>query len=332
MAKTMKIFEESWFKTGILEFSEEEVFEIEQLANNLTNSPYKDDDNFCKESQHLAKLLPKRISNILQCFAKYGSSVGFLLCKTVGVQDVETPPNNTFFIGETTRLSKIQSILMSIMCELIAYEGEGYGRIFQDIVPTKKMEFDQTSLSSNIELEIHTEQAFSNLRPDILSLACLKSDIEALTYIFPIAFILENMTAEEIETLYQPLWKIGVDSSFKLNGNEFIEGDIRGPIPILHGENLLVFDQNLMIGQTDEASRLMNKIIDLYYKFKYSHNLLPGEIIFLDNNRSVHGRSPFVPKYNGTDRFLIRCFGVFDYEKSEYARKSGKRTVGAIYS
>ena len=64
-----------------------------------------------------------------------------------------------------------------------------------------------------------------------------------------------------------------------------------------------------------------------------SSNLVkPLEIILIDNNRAVHGRSPFFPKYDGNDRFLVRCFATFDLEKSAYARLDGERTIAAIYS
>lgn len=90
---------------------------------------------------------------------------------------------------------------------------EGYGRLFQDVVPVKSMANDQTSIGSNTELEIHTEQAFSRLRPHFLSLACLRGDDSAFTYILPIQSILDNLTETEIELLKQPLWYTGVDLS-----------------------------------------------------------------------------------------------------------------------
>jgi L-asparagine oxygenase len=133
----------------------------------------------------------------------------------------------------------------------------------------------------------------------------------------------------------QPLWTTEVDLSFKLNGNEFIEGDIRGPMPIISGDELdpfLIFDQDLMSGINEEADSLIKMIIDIYYKYHIKHRLDPGEIIFIDNRRAVHGRSHFKPKYDGSDRFLIRCFSLFDYENSSYARENNSRVISAIYS
>jgi L-asparagine oxygenase len=248
---------------------------------------------------------------------------------------MKTPYNNNQKIGETTNLAKIQGILISTIGELVSYEAEGYGKLFQDIIPMKSMEKKQMSLSSGTELEIHTEQAFSKLRPDILSLACIRGDPDAFTYILPVKSIIKNLSHSEIELLRKPLWTTSVDLSFKLCGQEFIEGDVRGPMPIISGpedDPRLLFDQDLMRGITEEAHQMIAKIVGIYYTHRIRHNLIPGQIIFIDNNRAVHGRSPFSPKYDGADRFLVRCFATFDYKKSAHARNSGSRMIHAIYS
>jgi L-asparagine oxygenase len=307
---------------SILDFGQLQVHFSESEATEI----------FCDRCKKLARCLPQRIIDKLMHFKKNGSETGFLLIKTLPIDNVpETPPGNNYKVGEKTPLASIQSMLMHVIGDVIAYEAEGYGRIFQDVVPIQSMATIQTSLGSNTELEIHTEQAFSKLRPDILSLACLRGDYSAYTYILPVQRIIDNLSTEEIELLHKPLWETGVDLSFKLNGHEFIEGDVRGPMPILNNGNL-VFDQDLMSGITEEAEQLVHKIVDIYYKHRIEHNLQPGEIILIDNNRAVHGRSPFFPKFDGKDRFLIRCFSTFDYEKSGYARTDSSRVVSAIYS
>ena len=108
-------------------------------------------------------------------------------------------------------------------------------------------------------------------------------------------------------------------------------------MPIISGtqdDPILIFDQDLMTGITPEATDMIKKIVDIYYQKKIRHNLKPGEILLIDNKRAVHGRSAFKPRYDGKDRFLIRCFATFDLSKSEYAREnlSSPRTISAIYS
>jgi L-asparagine oxygenase len=99
-----------------------------------------------------------------------------------------------------------------------------------------------------------------------------------------------------------------------------------------NGEIGLVFDQDLMRGVNDIADDMLKKVVDSYYKHRVAHNLQPGEIIFIDNRKALHGRSPFFPNYDGKDRFLVRCFATLDYGRSEYARIGDTRTVAAMYS
>jgi len=325
----------------MIEINTDEIDILLTLVNKITACPYNESELFCKQVKNISNELPIKIQIELLNFVENGNDKEFLLIK--GLENVykqlqDTPCNNTYKIGGNTNLAKLQAIMISFVSDIIAYEAECYGNIFQDIVPNRFLEKDQTSLGSNTELEIHTEQAFSKLRPDLLSLACLRGDPDAITYILPVKSIIDNLSDSDLELLKQPLWKTGVDLSFKLNNHEFIEGDIRGPIPILdqvyrsNGRFNLVFDQDLMFGITEESNRLIGKIVDIYYKHRISHNLKPGEIVIIDNRYAVHGRSPFFPKYNGNDRFLVRCFSVFDYNSSLYARPNNDRVVSAIYS
>ena len=332
---------------GVIALNLSEIETLISIANQFTFSPSENPDLFCKEAKTLSLQVPDRIRKSLLSFVlETDSNEGFLLIQNIPIDDSQipnTPHGNMYKVGETTILARIQAILLNVVGEMIAYEAEGYGRLFQDVVPMKDMSMVQTSLGSRTELEIHTEQAFSKLRPDILSLACLRGDPEARTYILPVEYILENLSTDEIECLREPLWKTGVDMSFKLNGHEFIEGDIRGPLSILNCSSnntdspslekpIITFDQDLMTGITPESQQMIHKIVDIYYKHRIAHILKPGEIAWIDNRYAVHGRSAFSPKYDGYDRFLIRAFATLDYSKSEYARPDGNRMVYAVYS
>lgn len=230
----------------------------------ITASPSNEPELFCRQATFATARLPFDIVLRLIEFASHGSSTGFLLFQNIHVDNTtpQTPPGNTYFLGEKTMLSKIQGILISVIGNMIAYEAEGYGRLFQDVVPMQNMAKNQTSLGSDIELEIHTEQAFSKLRPDILSLACLRGDENAYTYILPVKSVIDNLTPFEIQMLREPLWITGVDLSFKLHGNPFLEGDIRGPMPILHGS---IEDPEFIFDQIHHNKKTYDICLDRFY-------------------------------------------------------------------
>lgn len=323
----------------VLYLTIEEIELLEYLAKYITINPSKELELYCLQVKNLCEHIPLRITNILDELksANYTCILvkGFLINN-----NFKTPLTNTESIGEKTVLSKIQAILTSYISELIAYEGESSGKLFQDIVPIQNMSTEQSSVSSKNELEIHTEQAFSKLKPDILTLACLRSANSAFTYILPVKYILKNITPEEHDLLMQPLWYFGIDYSFKVNNNDFIDGNTRGPFPILSVNNdindnnkaYLLFDQNLITGITDEANEIIKKTVNIYYTYRLQYCLESGDILLINNNIAVHGRSPFIANYDGNDRFLIRCFGTFDLTKSLYARTNNNRIVNAIYS
>ena len=48
--------------------------------------------------------------------------------------------------------------------------------------------------------------------------------------------------------------------------------------------------------------------------------LLPGECLFIDNYKAVHGRSSFKARFDGTDRWLKRINITRDLGKSRAVR------------
>ena len=50
--------------------------------------------------------------------------------------------------------------------------------------------------------------------------------------------------------------------------------------------------------------------------------LQSGDILIINNHRSVHGRSSFTPNYDGYDRFIIRSFIMSN--KNKIKDKTGK--------
>lgn len=317
-----------------------DIKKIRYLVNAMVSSntcPLETPMQFCANSKGLSNFLPKRIKSALLDFQNNTSKTGCILISNVPLLESETD-NVDGLIRNPHNLYRIQSLFVNAIpyTEMLAYEAEGGGRLFQNIFPRRTMANEQTSLSST-ELEIHTEQAFSKMRPDILSLACLRGDVDALTYILPVNTILANLSDSECALLRAPLWNFGVDLSFKMNCCDFIDGYKRGPLPIITGsldDPLLRFDQDLITGITEPAKDIVAKIIDIYYKHRTEFNLKPGDIILIDNNRAVHGRSSFSPKYDGKDRFLSRCFAMYHYryERSAYAIVPNTRMISSRYS
>jgi L-asparagine oxygenase len=320
----------------VISLSGSEQVELMRLAHDLTVSPSESPELFCRQAHRAARQLPDRLVDALADFAYRGSDTGTLLLDRLPLNDPPpTPPDNRSHLAETTPLAGVQAIINHSCGQMLAYEAEGYGYLYQDMVPNRAMALSQTSLGSGVELELHTEQAFSKLRPDILSLACLRGHPDAKTYVLPAHVLLEHLTPFERKLLRRELWTTSVDGSFKLGGHEFIEGDVRGPLAIIAGaqdDPTIVFDQDLMRGVTDEAQAMIARVVEVYRAHRFSVTLQPGQVLLVDNVRAVHGRSPFTPSFDGSDRFISRSFAVRDLVRTRYARPGNSRTVAAEYS
>lgn len=293
------------------------------------SSPCEDLEIYMHQSKLLSEYLPDNLKEKIRDLKNENLKDDILLIRNFPVdKDIKTPENNTYFYGEHTHLSKCQAIINEFIGEMVSYEAEASGRLFQDMVPNKKLINTQTSLGSKTELELHTEQAFSELRPDYLCLSCLKGDKSAKTYYLHKDQITENLTEEEIELCRKKLWNIGVDLSFIMNG---CHSDTRGPVSILQNDEL-VFDQDLMDGINDKAKQIINKIIDIYYKHRKYVVLEPGDMLLINNKKLVHGRSSFNPKFDGNDRFIIRSFIMNKIEKILNKTVNNNRMVSTKFS
>lgn len=160
---------------------------IPLLTEQVTADPSAFPDLFCQQCKDASPSLPLRLLSSLQQFRQSGSRSGYFLVNTFLIQNdrekdgslvPRTPSYSRQKLGQTTLMAKMQGLIMQSIGELVAYESEGKGNLFQDIMPVTTMIRSQTSSGSNTELEIHTEQAFSDWRPDFFSLACLRGDYQ----------------------------------------------------------------------------------------------------------------------------------------------------------
>lgn len=316
--------------------TDQEAAQLAALAEQLTADPSADPEAFCREARRAGRDLPPRIAEALWDFRRWGSVSGVLVIANVPVGGApQTPVDNSRHLGEGTTLAKVQAIFNEFLGQMVAYEAEGEGRLFQDMVPSPKQAAVQTSLSSAVELELHTEQAFSLLRPDYVSLACLRGDAAAHTYVMTARDLVTRLSPDEVAALREPRWLSGVDESFRSGGAQFVEGDTRGPMPILSGSDddpFIVLDQDLMRGTDDEAQALFAKVIELYRALRHTVTLTAGDVLLLDNARAVHGRSQFEARFDGTDRFVVRSFVTCDLGRSRHARLEDSRVIAGRFS
>jgi len=191
----------------------------------------------------------------------------------------------------------------------VGYDREQGGRLIQDIFPVRSAEHSQVSASSKVVLGTHTETAFHPHKPRYVVLLCLRGDPLAATTYADINDIVALLSEDHLTELQKPDFMTSVDPSFMTNG----EPDTRVVVtPLTWSEHgwTFVYDELLMSGVTESANRALIALHDAVRRSTKHIILQSGDILVIDNRRAVHGRTPFNPRYDGTDRWLKRALVV----------------------
>ncbi len=272
------------------------------------------------------RLLPAAAYEALTSFADEPHRSGAMLLRGIAIGELPpTPSSPTAPTGKDLRTEMVLLTVARVLGQPVGYLPEHGGDLVQQIVPTQTASNRQVSTSSKVELMFHTEAAFHPHRPRYLLLLCLRGDSEARTTLASIGEVLPHLPADVVDTLFEPRFRTAVDESY-LHGRR----NVLGPcMPVLSGAAdapTLVFDADLMVGvdaAADDALRTLSAAIAEHH---VAIALEAGDLLVVDNTVAVHGRSPFRPRFDGTDRWLQRAFVVSDLAPSA-ADRHGRTIV-----
>ena len=319
----------------LFELTPEQSARIREAAETITADPIADPDGFSRQALAASFNLPVELRDAVLNFSDVGSDSGIFVVRGLYVDEdlVDTPSDNSQALGARTHFAKQMAAISHLAGTMVAYEAEGNGNLIQDMVPNPKLAMTQQSQGSKVELEAHTEQCFSEYKPDYVMLGCLPGDADAYTFAYSARKFVEHFTDEELEKLREPRWMTQLDDSFKPYVPD--PNAIRGPYPILTGpadDPYILIDQDLMHGITRESQELLDKVVQTYIAHRDGLALQAGDLLLLDNPRAMHGRSLFSPRFDGKDRFIARGFVVRDRRRLWPYMLDDRRTVAAQYS
>lgn len=272
------------------------------------------------ELVHLAALaqrdLPLGVDDALLRFAARPGRSGALLIRNTPVGALPpTPATPASPVGKDLSTELLLLTVARRLGQPVGYVPEHGGRIVQNIVPTRSDADGQTSTSSRSNLMFHTETAFHPHRPRYLLLLCLRGDPSAHTTLASIHDLFDRLPESVIEVMFESRFRLGVDASF-LGGRTNRFGPTRPLVTGTRAEPTFVYDADLTVGIDDEAQDVLCTLASMIEQVSTSVVLAAGDLLVIDNNIAVHGRSPFPARFDGTDRWLQRSFVVSDLAPS----------------
>jgi alpha-ketoglutarate-dependent taurine dioxygenase len=297
-------------------------------------NPYQDTEEFLFDCEMRADEMPRFVRRSLLEFQVHSNTEGVLLLRGLpidpGLYYVHTPLNAERSSAKTTYVSeRCLAMIGSRLGHLVSYIQEKNGDLFQNLAPVKGSERIQSSSGSQTQLQFHRETVFHPYPPEFLLLFCLRPDHDrvAETTYASISHALPLLSKEHRHLLFQPLYKTGIDYSF---GNMACR-KANGPVlPVLYGNQtdpFLNYDEDLMEGLTPEAQTALDALEEAIASVYRGIKLNTGDLLCIDNRRTVHGRSSFAPRYDGFDRWLQRSFVVRDLGLSAVDRHPGERII-----
>jgi alpha-ketoglutarate-dependent taurine dioxygenase len=275
---------------------------------------------FLSAAARAGRLLPTAVHDALVDLVDVGDDAGALLVKGLPVGQVPATPSTPVSPTGKDRVSEL--VLLTVARRLgqpVGYQPEHGGDIVQNLLPTRAHADRQTSTSSTVQLEFHTETAFHRHKPRFLLLLCLRGDPNARTLLCSIRAVVDHLPLRVRQVLSEPRFRTGVDESFTGERTH----RLGRPVAVLEGtmaEPTMTFDADLMVGLDDRANDALEDLRQLIRTHHVGVALEAGDLLVVDNAVSVHGRSPFPARFDGTDRWLQRTFVVADLAASATER------------
>ena len=331
--------------------SENEVCELKSIVKNVA-SYYSsvEDPYFLNEACIIAHEIPKRIRTFLNNFRLLEPSSGICLISgyPISEQKIGKTPSHWQYkteVSPTLEEEIIFILFSSLLGEVIGWSTQQAGHIIHDVIPIKGDEFKQISTASEELITWHNEDAFHPYKGDYLGLMCMRNQERAATTFASIDMV--QLEPQQVKTLFEPRFIIRPDKSHleenqsklqarQKNSNGLLNSAYqkineinKNPqkMPVLYGNPkspYICIDPYFMDELKDDrqAQETLDILVQAIEAKLTEVILQPGDFLFIDNFKAVHGRKPFRARYDGKDRWLKRIVITRDLRKSRSARTS----------
>jgi Fe(II)/alpha-ketoglutarate-dependent arginine beta-hydroxylase len=327
----------------------EEVASLKKLlAEVAATYDSAEDPDFLMEATLLAHELPRRLRVALNGFRLTEPDSALFVISGYPVDDekIGPTPEHWNLSAPERKPSLEEEILLvlagSLLGECIGWNTQQAGRIVHDVMPVKGMEQEQIGIGSEQTIWWHTEDAFHPLHGDYLGMMFLRNPDRVPTTFASLAGL--DLDPEDWQTLFEPHFRIYPDKSHRPENAAKAEGNGNG-----HGETEHLYDHIEQMQREPEKIALLSGDrrspyirIDPYFMEPVKDNpkaqrafealvkaldariadvvLEAGDICFVDNRKSVHGRRSFKARYDGRDRWFKRMNITRDLRKSRADR------------
>lgn len=280
----------------------------------------------------LARTLPVHLLEFLEEF-RIGEPSALCMVSGLAVDELQLGPTPMHWRDSQYRSPAFAQEIFFLLCASVLGDVFGWatqqdGRMMHDVLPIKGHEHYELGSNSLQHLSWHTEDAFHPCRGDYVALMCLKNPDLVETVVCTVPDI--DWTNVDVETLFEPEFTQMPDNSHlpenasESTGNPDIDrlrarsfqlikswNEHPEKRPVLFGDRrdpYMALDPYHMNtdGWPARSLEAFKRLCDEIEANLKPVSLRPGDTVFIDNFRAVHGRKSFRPRYDGSDRWLKR--------------------------
>ena len=218
--------------------------------------------------------------------------------------DAEMPVERATHVGEWILLT-----LASWLGTVVSYREQRAGQMLNNIVPVPGSEDEVSSQGSRSTLGLHRECTFSEVGPDFIGLYCHRGG-EVATTVVSAARLQSHLTEQRWGVLREPRFVTPLPPAFCRGGqpstpllpHRVFLGDRENPE--------IRVDMTLTRGADSEAEEALEALRTIACDADVLERITlhPGDVLFLDNRKCLHGRESFAARFDGHDRWLVRLY------------------------
>jgi L-asparagine oxygenase len=277
--------------------------------------------------------LPARVRQAVRDFARDSGRSGFLLLRGLKVGGL--PPTHTD--GQAATLpahgtAGSMMLIAELLGTMIGYADEKGGELVHNVQPLPGEE-TRVEGSGAVPFDFHVENVHHPLRPDYIGLMCLRQDHDgmAATRVASLREAFELIKPDHLDALRQCQFYSNYPGSF--TRVLATEPPPAGPHPVVFGPDdkpFLRFNSHNTISMSKAGRVALKALAQALEDVCQEVVLQPGDFAILDNNVAAHGRTAFVPRYDGQDRWLRRCYAIKSIPSSVRQMMNGSRVIPPI--
>jgi clavaminate synthase/L-asparagine oxygenase len=285
---------------------------LRQLESELPRVPRRDLPGFFAAARRRAEELPQELRDALATFRREGDEAGLLHVQGMPCDPDALPPTPTTAPAPVDRelqpMEAAIALIGACLGEVTGYRRNPAGSVLFDIV-RDPVSYAKAAQAPEAPLHRRTEMAYHLHQPHYLVIGCARPDHErvARLVIGSSRRALGQLSAADRRILREtPLpWRAGV-----VFGGE--DRDLRLWLPALSGpdDDVLRYDSRLIV--EDEvpahARQSLSALARALAETATPVELDAGDVLIVDNYRTTHTRTPYVPRFDGHDRWLQRNF------------------------